>query len=171
MIIRLSYAYVRLLMILEMLLFTASLLLHVSVAMGKSQLYEEYGGTLLGAAAIVAIPTSVFITNSFRWVEQMKTCPKWMWQAALTLGVYALFIAFSVAIFSDADSTFGSAFAVSGFPLGLEAIYICILFSALSSGCLNKTEIVRKTGKSLIFVSLGVVVFLVYRAGYIFLTH
>jgi uncharacterized membrane protein len=154
-------------MILEILLFTASLLLHVSVPMGTNQLYEEYGGTLLGAAVIVGIPTSVFITNSFRWVDQIKTCPKWMWQAALTLGVYALFIACSVAIFSEADSTFGSAFAVSGFPLGMDAICVCILFSALSSGCLNKTEIVRRTGKSLIFVSLGVVVFLAYRAGYL----
>lgn len=73
------------------------------------------------------------------------------------LGVYSLLTAF----FPDRVLT------VSGFPLGFEAIWICILYSVLSKGYLERTVLVRRALHSVAMVDLGAVVFLAFRAGYL----
>jgi len=100
-------------------------------------------------------------------MDQIKSCPTWMWKAALILGVYGLFILCLQAIFPQGTSISDQALTISGFPLGFDAISFCILYSVLRSGYLDKSEVVRRALHSVIFVALGVTAFLAYRAGYL----
>jgi hypothetical protein len=168
MIARLAFVYVRFLLVLEILLFAASLLLHLSVFItGPNEAYAKYGLPLFRGTVIVGVPVAAFIRDGLRWMNQIKTCPKWMWKGALTFGVYALLIACVESIFSQGTSLSEQPMTVSGFPLGFDAISLCILRSVLWSGYLEKSEVVRRALHSVAFVSLGVIVFLAYRAGYL----
>ena len=163
---RLAYAYVRTLLVLEALLFAASLLLHLSVFIrGPNQAYAEFGLPLFRATVIVGVPVIAFVRDR-AWKNQIKSCPKWMWKGALIVGVYALLIAGAQMIFSGGASFSEDALAVSGFPLGLDAISVCILHSVLWSNYLGQSEVVRRAMHSVALVALGLIVFLAYRAGY-----
>jgi hypothetical protein len=167
MVVRLAYAYVRFLLVLEALLFTLSLLLHLSVLVGARGPFAELGAMLFRGTFTVGIPVFAFIKDGIRWRDQLKTCPGWMWKAALTLGVYGLVVLCLQAIFPEGASFSEQALAVSGFPLGFDAIALCIIYSVLWSGYLTKSEVAKGTGKSLLMVLFGLVAFLAYHAGYL----
>lgn len=164
---RFAYAYVSLLLVLESLLFISSLSLHLSVLFGTRGLFAEFGAALFRGTFIVGIPVIAFIKDSLGWKDQLKTCPRWMWKAALTLGVYSLFVLCLQAFSPEGISFSEQALAVSGFPLGFDAIAFCIIYSVLWSGYLTKTDIAKGAEKSLLMVFLGLVAFLAYRAGYL----
>jgi hypothetical protein len=164
---RLAYAYVRTLLVLEILLFAASLLLHLSVFIaGPTEAYAEFGSPLFRATVIVGVPVIAFVKGGM-WVTQIKSCPKWMWKGALTLGVYALLLACMQMTLSQGGSLSEQPLVVSGFPLGIDAISLSILHSVLWSDYLEKSEVIRRAMHSVAFVIVGVVVFLAYRAGYL----
>jgi hypothetical protein len=164
---RFAYAYVSLLLVLEALLFISSLLLHLSVLLGTRALFVEFGAALFRGTFIVGIPVIAFIKDSLRWREQVRTCPRWMWKAALMLGVYSLIVLCLQAFFPEGASFSEQALAVSGFPLGFDAIAFCIIYSVLWSGYLTKSDVAKGAGKSLLMVFLGLIAFLGYRAGYL----
>jgi hypothetical protein len=62
--------------------------------MGAKEPYLGFGAPLFRAAVVVGLPVFAFIKDSLRRVDQIKSCPKWMWKAALSLGVYVLLTAF-----------------------------------------------------------------------------
>jgi hypothetical protein len=165
--VRLAYAYVRLLLVLELLLFTGSLLLHLSVCMGARKPYAEYGLMLFRGTVIVGVPATAFIKDGLGWMDQIKSCPQWMWKAALILGVYGLFILCLQVVFPEGASISEQTLAVSGFPLGFDAIYLCMLYSVLWPHYLDKSEVSRRALHSVILVTLGIIAFLAYRAGYL----
>jgi hypothetical protein len=91
-----------------------------------------------------------------------------MWKAALTLGVYSIVVFCLQVLFPQGGGSLSEqALAVSGFPLGFDAIALCILYSVLWTGYLSKSDVAKGAGKSLLMVFLGVVAFLAYRAGYL----
>lgn len=167
MVVRLAYAYVRFLLVLETLLFTLSLLLHLSVLAGARRPFAELGAILFRGTFIVGIPVIAFIKDGLRWRDQLKTCPGWMWKAALTLGMYGLVVLCLQAFFPEGASFSEQALAISGFPLSFDAIALCIIYSVLWSGYLTKSEVAKRTGKSSLMVLFGVVAFLAYHAGYL----
>jgi hypothetical protein len=164
---RLAYAYVRLLLALEILLFAGSLLAHLSVAIGSNKLYAAYGSILFGGAVIVGIPIVPFVKDSLKWKDQVKSCPEWMWKGALALGVYGIFITCFQAIFPAGDSFADQALTLSGIPLSFDAISLCILYSVLRLGYLDKSEVIVRARNSVIFVSVTALMFWAYRAGYL----
>src|SRR5271170_6778832 len=142
MVARLAYAYVRLLLALELLLLSGSLLVHLSVAIGTNKLYAAYGLILFRGAVIVGIPTVSFVKDSLKWKDQVKSCPEWMWKGSLMLGVYAIFITCLQAIFPAGDSFSEQTLTISGVPLAFEAISFCILYSVLRLGYQDKSEVI-----------------------------
>jgi hypothetical protein len=169
MIVRSAYSYVRLLFALESLLITASLVLNVNVFfMGATPANFKYALVLFRGAVIVGIPVVAFIKDSVRWVDQIKSCPRWMWKGALILGIYGL-LTFLVLVFfrQGSSSEIDPTFMISGFSLGFDAISICILYSVVWKGYLEKAEVVRRTFHLLVIVGVGAIGFLVYRTGYL----
>jgi hypothetical protein len=164
---RVAYAYVSLLLALEALLFISSLSLHLSVLLGTRGLFAEFGAALFRGTFIVGIPVIALIKDSLRWRDQLRTCPSWMWRAALTLGVYSLVVLCLQAVFPVGASFSEQALAVSGFPLGFDAIALCIIYSVLWSGYLTKSDVAKGARKSVLMVFWGLVAFLAYRAGYL----
>jgi hypothetical protein len=135
-------------MVMEGLLFTASLLLHVSVLLGERAIYAEYGFILFRCTVVVGIPVVPFIKDGLRWIDQIKSCPKWMWKLVLSLWAYALLIAVFEVIFGQGASFSDRAWSVSGLPFGFDVLCFCVLYSVLVSGYLEKSEIIRRTWTS-----------------------
>jgi len=129
--------------------------------------YVAFGLPLFRATVIVWIPMAVFIKDSLKWTDQIRSCPKWMWKTALAFGLYGIFIAVLQAVFPQGDSFSEQALTVSGFPLGFDAIALCILCSVLRSDCMEKSEVVRRATLSIVLATVGVILFLAYRAGYL----
>jgi hypothetical protein len=163
----LAYAYVGLLLVLEALLIVASLVLHVSLIASARAPYGEYGGMLFGGAVILGVPATAFIKEGFKWKDQIKSCPKWMWTAALALGAYALFILFIQEIFSQSISLWEPPLAASAFALSFDAISACVLYSVLCSKYLDRSEMRQRTLLSVIVIAIMILTLLADRAGYL----
>jgi hypothetical protein len=151
--------------VLEILLFVASLLLHLSVlVIGPNEAYTKYGQSVFRGTVNVGVPITAFVSGT--WRDQIETCPRWMWKGALVLGAYVLLMTcaqmlLSVNVFSE------EARMISGFPLPFDAISLCILHSVLWSDYLDKSEVVRRAGYSAAVATFGLILFLAYGAGYL----
>jgi hypothetical protein len=162
MIARLAYAYVRLLLVLELLLFASSLVLHLSVLLGvligvRGPYTEVRGNAVFRLAVLVGIAVAPFVKESLRWMDQVKTWPGWMWKGALAVGVYGL---------CTAPLSF-TALPETGFVLGFEAVSFCILYSVLWRTYLNESKVINRVAASISLVTLCVIVQLAYNAGYL----
>jgi hypothetical protein len=164
---RFAYAYVSLLLALEALLFVSSLFLHLSVLLGTRGLFAEFGAALFRGTFIVGIPVIAFIKDRLKWRDQFKTCPRWMRNSTITLCVYSIIVLCLQAFFPEGGSFSEQALAVTGFPLGFDAIAFCVIYSVLWPGYLTKSDVAKGAGKSLLMVFLGLFAFLAYRAGYL----
>ena len=167
MIVRLARVYIYLLLALEALLFASQLVLHASVCVGAKEPYSKYGAMLFRAAIIVGIPAIAFVKDSLQWKKQIARCPEWMWKAALMFSAYGLLVLCMQSIFPEGRSLGEQTLTVSSFPLGLDAISFCVLYSVLWSGALDKDALVTRTRNSLIIVALGFATFFAYRSGYL----
>jgi hypothetical protein len=164
MIARFAYAYAFVLSTLEMLFFSLTLPLHLGLFMGAREPCIRYGAILFRASVIVCVLAAAFIKDPPGWMTQVKNAP--MWRSALSLGVYALLILLLQIVLVGDQSFSDNAFIISGFPLGLGAITICILDPVLWKGYLDKPQLMRRAGASLIIGAFGVLSLLAYRAGY-----
>jgi hypothetical protein len=162
---RLAYTYVQLLLVLELVLFLSSLLLHLSVMLGFKQLYAGYGMKLFIAAIVVGIPTVPFIKDSIRLVDQVKSCPEWMWTLALGVGCYAIGVFFFQLLFPQSFPNFSAIGSAA--PLAFDGMYFCILYSVVVRAYLTKQEVTNRAAGSVALATLFVVVFVAQRTGYL----
>ena len=154
--------YVVVLIALQLLLLMASLLLHVTVLIGASTPFRAYGLAMFRAAVVVAIPVFAFIKDY--WTDQIKNCPRWMWKAALVLGIYGLL---TMVLLLWSRTEWAAAVTLSGFPLGFEAISFCVLYPVIGQGYLSEPEVKRRALHSVGLIALMAFGFLAYQAGYL----
>jgi hypothetical protein len=157
--VRAAYVYVRLLFALELVLLVASLLMNFVVFIGRSN-HAGLGTALFRAAVFLGLPVFAFIKESLRWPDQIKSCPKWMWKSALFLGAYTLLSLFLEAIILRDNFLTKQSLMLYAFPLGFDAIFICILYSVLYVGYLEESEIVRRAQHSVIFIVFIAIMFI-----------
>lgn len=160
MIDRVAYGYVRVLFALELLHFPASLLLHLSMILGVKVYCSEWPAVLYGVVggSILLWGAAVAFTERGAWKRQIESCPTWMWGTALALGVYAL-CTFPLGV--------SRGLPLSSMPMAFDAIGICILYSVLWSGYLDRSKVAKKALHSIFFVALVLTGFVAYRAGYL----
>jgi hypothetical protein len=158
MISRLARVYVGCLFALELLLFALSLLLHVSVLLGANRLFAEYGKPLLYCAFVAAVPAFGLPKDRNVWKNEFKDCPIWLRTAALIFAVYGFAVGPVQVMFSSNGGSFeDQRLFVSGVPLFLESMPLCILYSLLWAAPLSKPELVRRVRISLILLAVCIV--------------
>jgi hypothetical protein len=152
--VKAAFFYLRVLMMLEVLLFGASLLVHLSVLFGTERLYINCGDVLFRGSVFIGISVVAF-ANDVRWRQQIKTCPSWMWKGALGLGIYSL-IAFVQVILSQHKASSDPTFAFSAIPLAFDAIGICVIYSVVAQSVVT-SELIKRTLQSvLVLAALGI---------------
>ena len=162
-----AFAYIKFLFVVELILFAASVCLHVlTMIVGMNAAFQHYGLPLFRGAIVMSIPT-VALTKDGMWQDQIRRCPIWMWKSALGIGLYSLFIACVQVIFAGNASFSEQTLAISGFPLGFEAISLCVIYSVLWSDYLQDTDIVQLATHSALFLILGTIALWAYRGGYL----
>jgi hypothetical protein len=122
---------------------------------------------LFRATIVLGISVAPFIKDSFGWMDQIKSCPAWMWKAAVSLGDYALFVVCLRLVFPGGPTTADQTWVITGFPLGFDAINLCILYSVVRAGYLRESEIVSRARNSALVVAACIMVTPAYRAGYL----
>jgi hypothetical protein len=159
MIDRVAYGYVRVPFALELLHFPASLLLHLSMILGVKAYCSEWAAVLYGVVggSVLLWGAAVAFTERGGWRHQIESCPRWMWKTALALGVYALCTFLGVSW----------GLPLSSMPMAADAIGICLLYSVLWSGYLDRSKVAKKALHSILFVAVVVTMFLASRAGYL----
>jgi hypothetical protein len=162
---RIARAWLRLLLAVGLALLGGSLLLNVMVLclvdIGDAWKPVGYGILFLGAA------TAPFIRESWRWMDQIKACPRWMWVTAIGVAIYGLAAAFLQFTFPVGSHFEDQTLAFSAFPLGFEAIDICILYTALRTNFLERTSLPRCAGFSLGLIALTCLMFIAVREGWL----
>lgn len=154
MIARAGRIYIQALMVAEAILLLASIAIHLSVLTGTVAVYEKYRGVLGTAIIVIGGPAFAFKRRGGGLIAQIKSCPQWMWKSAVAIASYGILTVLAFVIFPTSPR-FTSAFVGSGFPLGFEAIPICILYSALWRLRLDGSELIKGAGISLLFIGLG----------------
>ena len=78
-----------------------------------------------------------------------------MWKRALGLGAYAL-IVFCLLIFAfpDSDPLVVEGLVDSAYNMGFTAISVCILYTALWTGTVEDSQLIRMARNSTIFICL-----------------
>jgi hypothetical protein len=147
-------------MALETLLIRALVVAQISDIGVPIGLHADHGGTLIRASVMVSVPAAAFIKDGLRWKDQIKSCPKWMWSTALALGAYALFSLFMQIVLLRRPPLSDGALTLSAFPLGLDAIFACILYSVVRSDYLDRSEVQRRTLWSLFLLAIMIIHFM-----------
>jgi len=156
MIARAGRIYIQGLIATEVLLLWATIAIHLGVLCGGIALYDKYH-EILGAAVIVVSGSSfAFKRKGVGLMTQIRTCPQWMWKSALVIASYGILTSVTLVIFPP-NNVFASSFVGSGFPLGFEAIPLCILYSALRHSRNDGSELIRSTVVSLLFIGCGII--------------
>lgn len=162
---RIARGYVSVLAALEVPLIGAIALLHLCVIMGVKQPSIEYGAWLFRVSVVLALPAAAFIRDSARWMDQVKSCPAWIWKTALGLALYSAAILLLQMIFSDDPSFSDHTLMMSGFPIGFNAMVVCIVYPVLRSNYLEDAELIRRVGASIAMVTVCALTLLAYQAG------
>jgi hypothetical protein len=158
--------YVKVLFLSEFILFVLSLVLHSCAIARPERLDEHYEVILFQAVVLLGIVILPFVKDSLRWKDQIKTCPKWMWRSSLVLGLYGLLISCLEVLFSG-RSFFDLHLSTTGFPLGFEAVGLCILYSVLHRNYLEKSELLKRSLISIGWVFFWTIVIIAHHVGYL----
>ena len=152
-------AYIWLILILQLLLFVISLFLSVTVFMGMEQLYGKLMLPIFRASVSLNGAIVPFIAYAPRWLTQVRTSPTWMWKLALIVAAYGFSTVFLQAVIPLSQGSAREALIYFGFPLGFDAVMLCILYSVLWARYLDDLEINRRVWQSLIVIALFIVLF------------
>ncbi len=91
-----------------------------------------------------------------------------MWRAALAVWVYGLAVMLLQAIFPEnAVSLPDQPLVLSGFPLGFEAIPLCVMYAVLYSDYVEVPQQIKRTRSSSAMAILIVIALLAYNTGYL----
>jgi hypothetical protein len=156
MIARAGRIYIQALMVAEVILLLASIAIHLSVLAGTEAVYEKYQGALGTAVIVLCGPPFAFKKKGAGLIAQIKSCPQWMWKSAVAIAAYGILTLLTLVI-SPTNSLFTSSLVGSGFPLGFEAVPICILYSTLWRLHLDGSGLIKNAGISLLFIGFGIV--------------
>jgi hypothetical protein len=160
---RIAIGYAWLLFSLEAMLLFFTLLLHVGVLLGFEDPYRKMQNALYIAMLTLFVPIAAFVGESWKWLQQVKTCPDWMWKLALILAGYGIFaFCLQMFLFANGPNPQDQTLATSGFILGFEAISACIMFSSLRTEKIEISEFMRRSRNSVLFIA-ACLLFLIVR--------
>jgi hypothetical protein len=165
---RLAGLYARLLMALAILLFTLSLLLHVSVLIGPRKPLSGFGVLLFVITIAAGNTATAFQKNRMSWKNEIRNCPVWMRGVFYSLAIYAALAAcLQIFILPSGNTLSENASAVSAIPLSLNAFSACVLYSVIWSGTVDKPELARRARKSLMMGLMSIAVLYLFYLAYL----
>jgi hypothetical protein len=163
MIARAVRAYVLLLFVADLLLLATSLILHVSVWLGKLPLRDQANMAILLGSLFFNFAVLCLAKERNVWKNEFSACPAWLrWGAAL-FGCYG----FGVAIVQTLLRSEGpdNSLTISAVPLAFEALSMTVLYSVLWRGSLEAPELRKRAGISFVVVMAVFVLLLANRLG------
>jgi hypothetical protein len=164
---KLARVYVVALFVLELLLITASLLLHISVWTGKPRIYAQSGQSVLLGAFLACFPAAIFAKDRNIWRNEFKSCPPWVRVLTLTCVLYGITIALIQMVFFSIVQDPDGLFILSAIMLVIGSISLCVLYSVLWRNAFRDAELVKRSSISFVVAVAAIAMFAADRAGYL----
>jgi len=165
--VKLARTYVLVLLLFEIFLFTAVLLLHISLGVGLSRPSVEFTQALLVGILLVSFPLAALAKEKNVWKNEFKSCPMWLRGVVLLFWIYGLIIiVFRVAPSSDIKGA-EDFVAISALMLSVNVMWLCIPCAVLWTRPLQATELVKRSRTSFIVAVVVMTVAVVYRVGFL----
>jgi hypothetical protein len=162
MVARLAYVYIRLLLALDLLLISLSIVLSVSALLGSERLYGTVGKIVFFSAFGLVIPVSFLVKDRNVWKNEFRVCPRWLKIAVVTLLLYGGAVTSIQLIFWGSGPDIESnSLSSSSLPLAFEAMPLAILYSLLWSRSVSEEEISNRVRNSAIALAVCVAFVLV----------
>ncbi len=170
---RFANLYTRFLFALLILLSILTLVIHIGVLIGANEHYTVSINILFIGNLFVLFPIFSLAKDRNIWGNEFKSCPRWMQIAVVIFAVYGLVVSFiGVVIVRGGGLPFREGtLPISAFFVGFDAISMCIPYSLLWASPIEQSELIRRARISVIAATLAVIVFSVYRAGYLHRPH
>jgi hypothetical protein len=167
MMVKLARTYVVLVFAVEVLLFAATLLLHVNSWLQTGKTYTEFAEELFVVCFVAALGTAFLAADKDGLKRQFKSCPRWMRSVVVGLLVYAPIVAASSRLLlHNSESGLESLFTIAAIMLALEALSLSVLYAVLWTDCVQNQELVERSRNSFIAI-VGLIAYLLARhAGY-----
>lgn len=150
MITRVARFYVLLVFAAELFLLALSLVLHISIWMGESQLYYKVGLTVFVGALLLNFMVLCFARERNIWKNEFKSCPVWLRRITALFACYGVGVLITQILLCSSSEGPLNALTITAFPLAFEALSISVLYSVLWRGSLGTTELMKRAGISLI---------------------
>jgi hypothetical protein len=158
--------YVVVLFVLELLLIAASLLLHISMWIGKPRVYPHSGQTVLLGAFLSFFPAAIFPNDRNIWRTEFKNCPQWVRGVVMTCVLYGITIAFLQMVFLPVMHDPDGLFLLSAIMLVIGSISLCVLYSVVWRNTFQDAELVKRSGISFVVAVACIAMFAADRLGY-----
>ena len=150
MIVKLANLYIRALLLLNLLVITVALALHIRVLSGYENSFAKHGGALIGCAFVVAAAVLCLAKERNVWKNEFKACPRWLKITSVALTIYGWMVGL-LAVLSDSNRRFfDSSLGASALPLFFASMMPCILYSLIWAAPLDKDELIRRVRISVI---------------------
>jgi len=152
MVARLAYAYVRLLLALELLLLFLTVVLNVDVLLGAGRLYAGHGRVLFYTAFGMAVPVFFLAKERNVWKNEFMACPMWLRIATVALMVYGFIVGFlgDELVSANGTAIVSSAWGGAAMPLFFEGMSLVVLYAWASSRSAEDTEFIKRVRLSAI---------------------
>jgi hypothetical protein len=166
MIVRLARMYVGILLAVNLLLVSLSVVLSIDALLGAVRFYGIFGKFVFFSALGLMLPVSFLAKDRNVWKNEFSVCPRWLKIVMVTLLIYGGAVAFIQLEFLAGSPAIESNIVLgSSVPLALEAMPLGILYFLLWSGSVNDTELINRVRISAIALTLGVALVLALRFG------
>jgi hypothetical protein len=168
MIVSLARSYVGILLALDVLLISLSVMLSIDALLGAERFYGIFGKFVFFSAFGLLLPVSFLMKDRNVWKNEFSVCPRWLKLLIVTFMLYGGAVAFiQLEFFAGNPTVEYNTLLGSSLPLAFEAMPLGILYFLLWSGSVNDTELINRVRNSAIAFTIGVACVLAWHLGYL----
>jgi hypothetical protein len=160
--------YVGILLAIDLLLVSSSVVLSIDALLGAERFYGIFGKFVFFSAFGLALPVSFLMKDRNVWNNEFSDCPRWLKSLIVTFMIYGGATAsFQVIFLAGSPDVESNVLFGSSLPLAFEAMPLGILYCLLWSGSVNETELIKRGRNSTIALTVGVAGVLALYFGYL----
>lgn len=159
--------YVITLLTVELLLLSASFLLHFALWLGREQVSSKATHTVVLGTFLSIFPVAVFGKDRNIWKNEFRSCPSWLRSFVLICLFYGMVVAICQLFLFPMKSDPDGLFVVSAFTIAFCPMFLCVLYSVLWRSDWGPSELVKRSGISFAVAVAMVLMFTGNRNGYL----
>ncbi len=162
-----AFLYVRFVLALQLLLILSSGFVHLCVAAGTTELFDQLGKPLLWGAFLTLVPALGLAKERNVWRNEFRRCPKWLRVAEMTVMVYGFLVIPIAMVFAVGGAREPELLFESAAPFILGSMTLCIPYFLIRPGSVSASELNERVRRSLGASAICIAFVVAARLGYL----